>query len=724
MKRTFDPVAPPPTPTAKERLLDAAEQLFAEVGFEGASIRAITTAAGVNLAAANYHFGSKQRLLEAVFERRTRPVNKARIAALDAIEASAEDTASVPDCAAILDAFVRPLIQVGRDAEASHFRRLAGRLLNEPGELVHKILPQFHEVRRRFFEAFARALPDLDATTLSLRMQFCIGVLCHTMLNLERLPTLCCTEPSKDSAQSAGVEKGSNVEVQDEHMIRQLVAFLAQGMRAPLALLLVLACATSCKVEAPPRVPLRIVNEITPARWQAGTTDKSLVIDSREPGIAWWQDFSGPGLNQAVDEAIRQNRDLFAAAARIDAAAIEARLAGAALHPTLDASLDAQRQRQNFIGLPIPGGGDVLSTTFTSFGAALSSTWEVDLWGRIRAGKRAALASFEATRDDAFGTRLSLVGQVCKAWFAVTESQLQLELAERSVASFRNTVEVVRARFDSGQRSAVDLRFAENQVATAEAALEARQAALESLRRRLEVLLGRYPRGTIGTDGILPTVVPTVPAGMPASVLSRRPDLRSAERRVTALLARSDEARAALYPRISLAASMGTRSASFEDLVDKDFFVWNLAANLLAPLYRGGELEGRADLAEARLREALSAFWQATLVAFNEVEGGLASEAALDRQLAALERASDRVDRALELARARYARGLDDFIVVLEAQRSSFDAASRLLDAKRARLERRIDLHLALGGGFSVESPFLPAIAQSERQRKTTETNR
>ncbi|MCB9891342.1 MAG: efflux transporter outer membrane subunit [Planctomycetes bacterium] len=709
MKRTFESMQPEAArASAKQRLLDAAERLFAEVGFEAASMRAITTEAGVNLAAANYHFGSKQKLLEAVFARRTTPVNAARLHALDELEQGGAQ----PSMDAILDAFVRPLIEVGRDEHAVHFRRLAGRLLNEPGDLIRNVLPQFSEVRARFHHAFARALPHLDSDTLATRMHFGIGVLCHTMLNLDRMQCFDCEDEPREAAD-------------DETMIRRLITFLAGGLRAPLALvatlLATLLASTSCTVDAPPRAPERVVDSITPSRWQAPQSDASLEVDSSEPGMAWWHEFGSTELNDLVDESIRENHDLFAAAARIDAAAIEARLAGAALHPTLDARLDATRQRQNFIGLPLPGGG-ILSTTTTVYGAALSTTWEVDLWGRVRSGQRAALAEFEATRDEALGSRLSLIGQVCKAWFAVVEGELQLDLARRTVASFENTLEVVRGRFESGQRSAIDVRLAESQLEGARAGLEARLAALARARRGLEILAGRYPRGTIRTDATLPMVTGRVPAGLPLTLLSRRPDLRAAERRVTSLLERGDEARAALYPRISISGSAGTRTTSFSDLVDKDFFVWNLASNLLAPLYRGGELQGRVELAEARLREALASFWQATLRGFNEVEAGLASEAAQDRNLAAWTRAADRAEKAALLARDRYRNGLEDFIVVLEAQRAAFDTSSRMLTAKRTRIDERIDLHLALGGGFSATSPFLPGVARSERERNSVES--
>lgn len=576
--------------------------------------------------------------------------------------------------------------------------------MSDPGPHLAAILPQFTEIRARFLQAFARALPEADAATLSFRMHCTLGVICHTMLNLDRLDVLTFGEARLDD---------------DEDLLRRLVRYTAGGLRAALlALLCLLPClATACTVDSPPRNAARMVEDITPARWQ-----QERALETSEPQLAWWLSFGDEELNAHIREALTKNRDLYAAASRIDAAAIQARLAGASLLPTLDASLDGSRQRQNFIGLPIPGSSGVLSTTVTQWGASLSASWEIDLWGRIRAGKRAALADFDAAYDEACGTRLSTAGQVCKAWFALVEARRQREVALENVKSFRATYDVVRQRFDAGRRPALDLRLAETQLRSAEANVARREAQLEALSRSLEILLGRYPKGKLRSRGELPSVTERVPVGLPMALLSRRPDLRAAERRVVAGLERRDEARAALYPRISLVGSAGTRTQDIEDLIDPDFFVWNLAGNLLAPIFRGGQLRGNIALTEARTREALANFSQACLRAYSEVESGLASEAALDRELSSLSAAETQARASVTLARERYRSGLGDFTSVLEAQRSTLDLSSRVLSARRARLDARIDLYLALGGGFREDAPFLPTVSRSESERARKES--
>jgi len=196
-----------------------------------------------------------------------------------------------------------------------------------------------------------------------------------------------------------------------------------------------------------------------------------------------------------------------------------------------------------------------------------------------------------------------------------------------------------------------------------------------------------------------------VPAGLPAELLARRPDLVAAERRLAAAGLSVDEARAARLPRISLTGSAGRSSQELEDLLDEDFTVWSLAANLLQPIFQGGRLAAAVDLAEARRREALAGWVSAALAAFGEVEQALAADAFLLARLAALEEAAEQALAARELSEERYLAGLAPYLSVLESQRQALAAESELLAARRGRLDARVDLHLALGGGFSTGEP-------------------
>jgi NodT family efflux transporter outer membrane factor (OMF) lipoprotein len=425
-------------------------------------------------------------------------------------------------------------------------------------------------------------------------------------------------------------------------------------------------------------------------------------VDAPEPSAdRWWESFGDPRLAELVTAAWARNPDLGAAAARVEAALAQARIAGSTLAPQLEAAGSGSRARQNFIGLPIPGGErQVLSSTSTSLGVSLNIAWEADLWGRLAAARSAARAQGEATRADLAAARLSLTGQVVKGWFAVTEAQAQVELAAETRANRALTEERIRRRFEAGLRGALDLRLARANRAAADALLAQRRQQLDAAVRQLETLLGSYPEGRRTAGGPFQDLPATPPVGLPAELLTRRPDLVAAELRLAAAGFSVAEARASLYPQLRLTGSAGRRSQELEDLLENDFSVWSLAANLLQPLFQGGRLRAGVDLQEARFREAALGYAGALLAALGEVETTLAAEELLRDQVSALAEAATQAEAARKLSVERYGAGLVDLLTVLESERQALDSRSQLLAARRQLLANRADLHLALGGGF------------------------
>jgi NodT family efflux transporter outer membrane factor (OMF) lipoprotein len=464
---------------------------------------------------------------------------------------------------------------------------------------------------------------------------------------------------------------------------------------------LILVLLGACTVAPPPETPNLGVD--VPAAWTAGRAAES--AGSQGEQDTWWTGFGDPQLVHVVEEALAQNRNLAAAAARIDAAVAQARIAGADLQPQLAFGLSGSRGKQNFIGLPIPGGENrVLSNTTSTFGTSLNVSWEADLWGRLRAGKAAALADVEATQADFAAARLSLAGQTSKAWFAVLEGRKQVELSTATLKSRRRSRERIQRRYLTGVRPALDLRFAVTNEAAAVATLAVRRRQLDLATRQLELLLSGYPNGRLGRDAEasdLPRVPATMFASLPSELVSRRPDLMAAEHRLAAAGFQIQQARASLYPQLRFGGSAGTLTGEIEDLLDDDLSVWSLAANLLQPLYQGGRLKAGVELSEARYRELAERYVQLVLQSFAEVESALAAEQFLEVQEQALTEAAVQSAAAERLANERYDAGLADYLSVLEAQRDAFLAQSELLNARRLRLDTRVDLHLALGGGFS-----------------------
>jgi NodT family efflux transporter outer membrane factor (OMF) lipoprotein len=222
--------------------------------------------------------------------------------------------------------------------------------------------------------------------------------------------------------------------------------------------------------------------------------------------------------------------------------------------------------------------------------------------------------------------------------------------------------------------------------------------------RQLELLLGRYPSGRLETEASLPAASPDVPVGLPAELVSRRPDLAAAERRIAASHARVLASRRALYPRISLTASGGTSSTELSNLLDGDFGIWTLLGNIVQPLFSGGRLRANLDLAKTQEDINLALFAQTALTAFAEVENALTDVRALASRQEALEAAVEQSSAARRISEERYASGLTDLITMLTAQRAAYAQESQLLTVRRLRLDAQIDLHLALGGGFPTPS--------------------
>jgi len=475
---------------------------------------------------------------------------------------------------------------------------------------------------------------------------------------------------------------------------------MASFMNAPskTALMVLSFAMASCTATSPVRQNVAVV---APAGWVAGA-GSSEDVDDR-----WWNSLNDSKLSALVDEAINNNHDLKAAAGRLQTATAESRIAHADLYPQVSAGLDGSRSRSNLSGLAfgsaLGGGGSdggVASFFSNSFGAALNSSWEIDLWGRVRKGASASIADLEASEADYAARGLSLAAQTSKLWFALTEARLQLELAETTAKTYRDTAQQAGARVEEGIQSPTDQKLAISNRASAEALVEQRRETIQRVSRQLEALIGRYPKGQLAGASKLPNLSPPPSRGLPAEMIRRRPDLIAAERRVAAADKRIAAAKAALYPKLSLTGSGGTSSNLFEELLNGDFYVWSIAGNAMQPIFQGGRLRAQVDVSKGRFKDAVESFAQSALTAYSEVEAALSVDAVLGRREAKLREAADAASEAAEIALNRYDQGVETFLVVLESQRRTLDSQSALISARRARLDNRVDLHLALGGGF------------------------
>ncbi len=433
----------------------------------------------------------------------------------------------------------------------------------------------------------------------------------------------------------------------------------------------------------------------------------------------WLYSFKDNSLHRLVDEVLKNNFDLERAAARVQQAQADAKIAGARLFPLTEAAFDAARQKQAFIGFPTAGGpgGGGGGSAFNNFGVSLNVNWELDLWGRIRAAQSAAIGEMQASKAELIGLQTSLGAQTAKAWFSLIEAEQQLALAESSLKSFRDSEQTVRDQFELAAQSASQLRLIMSDVASAEALVAERLQQKKSAARQVEILLGRYPKGELDAGPTLPKMPKLAPPGIPSEVLHRRTDIIAAERRIAAADKRILEAKLALLPRITLTGSAGTATDSLSDVLNADSNVWNIGANAAQTVFAGGEIRGNVERRKAVAREALANYQTVALQAFTEVEDALTADTMLRRREDALVRAETLLVDAFEQANREYKDGVGDVLTILLAQRQMLDTQSLVLTIKRLRLDNRVDLHVALGGKF--RSPPAPRVSKRTKEKKS-----
>jgi len=429
-------------------------------------------------------------------------------------------------------------------------------------------------------------------------------------------------------------------------------------------------------------------NLAVPSQWSAKGGAAGGVANS------WLAAFNDPKLNAVVFEAIANNPDLRVAAARVEQAAGYARLAGATLYPQV-----------NVMGR---GGGQMSSDSSGLQGVGIFVSWELDVWGRVRAERESAQLQYVSVELDTEYARQSIAALVAKSWFLATEAQLQKGVAGEMARSAERLVSLARDRLRIGNGNEYDVTIAQASLQSYRDVAQQLDLSYQQALRALETLAGRYPAAAAEVPDRLAAKPGPIPAGMPSELLERRPDVVAAERRVAAAFYRVEEAKAARLPKISLVGSGTSVSSDLLVLQDHSNPVWGLGANLLAPIYTGGALESQVEIRSAEQKLAVAEYGRVGARAFGEVENALSSEFTLDERASILARAVAENERALELANVRYRVGSGDLRAVQQQQLAVYAARTALLRVQGEQLVQRVNLHLALGGNFET-----PAVAAS-----------
>jgi multidrug efflux system outer membrane protein len=361
-------------------------------------------------------------------------------------------------------------------------------------------------------------------------------------------------------------------------------------------------------------------------------------------------------------------------------------------------------------------GGGKWSGDYSGMQSALiGATWEIDLWGRQRYGARSATDSYASAQLDYEYARQSLAAWVVRSWLLAVQTTQQEDLLREMVQSANKLVDMAQLRLKSGIGNEQEVAQAQASLGEYRDRLRQMQFARTQALRALEVLLGRYPGAEVQTASRLPAMPGPVPAGLPSELLERRPDVTAAERRVASAFNLTQEARAARLPKISLTATFGAVSSDLIVLKNKDNPTMGLGGSLLWPLFTGGALQAQVDIRTAEQQQAVAEYAAIGLRAFNEVEGALASETALRERQAILQQVASDSRRSMELATVQYKIGNSDLRSVLQEQLRLYNTLMSLVQIQGDRLVQRVNLHLALGGGFGTppasatgEQPALP----------------
>ena len=428
------------------------------------------------------------------------------------------------------------------------------------------------------------------------------------------------------------------------------------------------------------------------------------VVEGTVPGevrIGWIEAVGDPVLSELVLEAQANNPDIRAAAANLDASRALVRQARAALFPQINANVNADRTES-------PNPFALNQAVYTVAGQA---QWEVDLWGRVRAGRNAAYASAQAVEADLRFAQYSLAAGVASAYFASIEAAEQVSVAQRTVEALAEIDRIVQVRYREGFASRQNTATTGADYQSALDSLAQTQIAARNARRALEVLVGRYPANLVTVGRSLPEAPPAPPAGLPAQLLERRPDVIAAERRVAAAFANLDQARAAQLPQLVLTAVGGVASTDLGDLLDTDNILWSIIGDVLQPVFDAGLRGAREDEAYANRRAAVALYASTALAALREVEDNLDAVTVLEEREQILAAAADEAGTAYQLAQLQYREGEIDLIDVLNFQQRLFQTERNLVSVRRQRIDQWVGLNLALGGSWSADG-LLPVSTQ------------
>ena len=414
--------------------------------------------------------------------------------------------------------------------------------------------------------------------------------------------------------------------------------------------------------------------------------------------LKWWEQFGDPVLDQLVETALRNNRDLLIAAARVDQFNGALTASASQFYPQVGYGADASRARASAVGQPpLPPGANPY---FSLYNVSLGAQWQVDLFGRVRRQTEAAQAQVYASEQGQRGVVLTLVSNVAASYVVLRGLDRQLEIARATARNFNATLRIFELRFKAGIVLKTEVTQIRSQVQQAEAAIPAFEQAIAVQENLISILLGGNPGPIARGKTIDQLLAPAIPGDLPATLLQRRPDILQAEQNLVAANANIGAARALYYPNVSLQAALASTATVFSSLFSGPAAAGLVGASLTGPIFTFGAIEGQVASAEAGERLALAVYQQTVLNAFRETNDALSGS---QKRLEEFNAQRGRVDSLREfarLARLRFDKGIAGYLDVLVAENELFAAELASVGLQAARYTQVVSVYQAMGGGW------------------------
>ena len=444
-----------------------------------------------------------------------------------------------------------------------------------------------------------------------------------------------------------------------------------------------------------PQATNRYLDKPLPQEWEedAQIFQQVLPVDDQ-----WWKAFQDPVLDSLISVAVKQNYSILTAIDRINMAKANLRMERGNFFPTIGLNAEWTRQQSSGNTSELP------QSTQHYYDASLNMSWELDLFGSIRNRVKAQKENFAASKEEYTGTMVSLCAQVASAYINLRELQQELAVIQKNCASQEAVLKITEVRYNTGLVSKLDVAQAKSVFFSTKASIPQIESGINQYITTLAILLGTYPqeiRPTLESPGILPDYMEPIGVGLPADLLLRRPDIRSAERSVNAQASLVGASKSDWLPQIFLKGSLGYTAKDLKDLTHHKSMTYEIAPALSWTLFKGTQLVNATKLAKAQLDEAINQFNQTVLTAVQETDNAMNAYRNSIKQIVALREVRNQGQETLTLSLELYKQGLTPFQNVLDAQRSLLSYENQLVQARGYSLLQLIAMYQALGGGWS-----------------------